>query len=167
MKNNDAVLIEDYDPAWPNVFSKLAARAMTALGSLAVAVEHIGSTAVRGLAAKPIIDLDVVIAVPSDLAEAIQRLSNLGYVHEGDLGIAGREAFRAPPDMPAHHLYVLSAGADELRRHLAFRDALRANSDLRNSYGALKRSLAEAHRSDRCSYTEAKAAFIASVVGVE
>ena len=167
MKNNDAVLIEDYDPAWPNVFSKLAARAMAALGSLAVAVEHIGSTAVPGLAAKPIIDLDVVIAVPSDLAEAIQRLSNLGYVHEGDLGIAGREAFRPPPDMPAHHLYVLSAGADELRRHLAFRDTFRADRDLRNSYGALKRSLAEAHRNDRCSYTEAKAAFIASVVGVE
>ncbi|HEY6621957.1 MAG TPA: GrpB family protein [Steroidobacteraceae bacterium] len=167
MKNNDAVLIEDYDPAWPNVFSILAARAMAALGSLAVAVEHIGSTAVPGLAAKPIIDLDVVIAVPSDLAEAIQRLGNLGYVHEGEIGITGREAFRPPPDMPPHHLYVLSAGADELRRHLAFRDALRANSDLRNRYGALKRSLAEAHRNDRCSYTKAKAAFIASVVGVE
>ena len=99
MKNNDAVLIEDYDPAWPNVFSKLAARAMAALGSLAVGVEHIGSTAVPGLAAKPIIDLDVVIALPSDLPEAIRCLSNLGYIHEGDLGITV-EAFRPPSDMP-------------------------------------------------------------------
>jgi len=167
MKNNDAVLIEDYDPAWPNVFSKLAARAMAALGSLAVGVEHIGSTAVPGLAAKPIIDLDVVIALPADLPEAIQCLSNLGYVHEGDLGITGREAFRPPSDMPPHHLYLLSAGANELRRHLALRDALRANSELRNSYGALKRSLGEEHRNDRCAYTKGKAAFIASVVGID
>jgi GrpB-like predicted nucleotidyltransferase (UPF0157 family) len=167
MKNDDAVLIEDYDPGWPNVFSELAARAMGALGSLAVGVEHIGSTAVPGLAAKPIIDLDVVIALPSDLAEAIQCLSNLGYVHEGDLGITGREAFRPPSDMPPHHLYVLSAEADELRRHLAFRDALRANGDLRNSYGALKRSLAEEHRQNRGSYTKGKAALITSVVGID
>jgi GrpB-like predicted nucleotidyltransferase (UPF0157 family) len=167
MKNNDAVSIEDYDPAWAKVFSKLAARAMAALGSLAVGVEHIGSTAVPGLAAKPIIDLDVVMALPADLPEVIQCLSNLGYVHEGDLGITGREAFRSPSDSPPHHLYVLSAGADELRRHLAFRDALRASSDLRNSYDALKRSLAEAHRNDRCAYTQGKAAFIASVVGMQ
>ena len=129
-----------------------------------VAIEHIGSTAVPGLAAKPIIDFDVVIASPSDLSEAIRLLGRIGYVHEGDLGIAGREAFLSPPGGPAHHLYVLSAGATELRRHLEFRDALRADEVLRVKYTALKRSLAQAHQHDRASYTAGKSAFINSIV---
>src|ERR1700677_1324327 len=130
MRTNDPVLIQDYDPAWPEAFSKLAARVKAALNSLAVTVEHIGSTAVPGLAAKPIIDLDVVLASAADLPEAIRLLATIGYVHEGDLGIPGREAFRSPPGEPRHHLYLLATGAAELRRHLAFRDALRADSDL-------------------------------------
>ena len=92
MNDGDPVSIQDYDPAWPDAFSKLAARVKAALGSLAVAVEHIGSTAVPGLAAKPIIDLDVVLASSTDLPEAIRLLATIGYVNEGDLGIAGREA---------------------------------------------------------------------------
>lgn len=163
ISNDDAVLIQDYDPSWPDAFGKLAARIYAALGSLVVAVAHIGSTAVPGLAAKPIIDLDVVLASSTDLAEAIRLLSGIGYAHEGDLGIAGREAFLSPPDEPRHHLYVLSAGATELRRHLAFRDALRVDNDLRDRYAALKRSLAERYRNDRNSYSEAKSAFINSI----
>ncbi len=85
------------------------------------------------------------------------------FVQSGFPSTGSRSRQRESP----HHLYLLSAGADELRRHLAFRDALRASSDLRTSYGALKRSLAEAHRNDRCSYTKGKAAFIASVVGID
>jgi GrpB-like predicted nucleotidyltransferase (UPF0157 family) len=159
------VLIQDYDPAWPDAFSKLANRIKAALGSLVITVEHIGSTAVPGLAAKPIIDLDVVLASPADLPEAIRRLANIGYVHEGDLGIAGREAFRLATGEPPHHLYVLAADANELRRHLAFRDALRADSDLRDEYAALKRSLAEAYKNNRSAYTQAKTAFITSTIG--
>jgi GrpB-like predicted nucleotidyltransferase (UPF0157 family) len=161
------VLIQDYDPAWPDAFSRLAARIKAALGGLAVAVEHIGSTAVPGLAAKPIIDLDVALSSPADLPETIRLLATIGYAHEGDLGIVGREAFRPPPGEPRHHLYVLIAGANELQRHLAFRDALRANSGLRNEYAALKRSLAKAYKDDRSAYTEAKSAFITSVVAID
>ena len=127
----DILEIRDYDPAWPDVFAKLAARARTALGSLVLTVEHIGSTSVPGLAAKPIIDLDVVLASPADPPEAIRRLARIGYAHEGDLGIAGR-------------------------------DALRADPDLRDSYGALKRSLAGRYNGDRDSYTHAKSEFINS-----
>ena len=163
MLTNDLVLIQDYDPTWPDDFSKLSARVNAALGDLVLTVEHIGSTAVPGLAAKPIIDLDVVLASPTDLPEAIQLLARIGYVHEGDLGIAGREAFRSPDGEPRHHLYVLIDGADELRRHLAFRDALRADDGLRDRYATLKRGLAEAHRHDRSGYTEAKSAFIATL----
>jgi GrpB-like predicted nucleotidyltransferase (UPF0157 family) len=158
------VLIQDYDPAWPDAFLKLAARVKASLGSLVVTVEHIGSTAVLGLAAKPIIDLDVVLTSRSDLPEAIRLLATVGYVHEGDLGIIGREAFRSPPGEPRHHLYVVAAGAKELRRHLAFRDALRADPDLRDKYGALKRSLANQNKHDRNTYGESKSAFIISIV---
>lgn len=156
----DAVFIQDYDPAWPDAFSKLAARVKAALGDLVVTIEHVGSTAVPGLAAKPIIDLDVVLASPADLPEAIRRLASIGYAHQGDLGIAGREAFHSPVGPLRHHLYVLSAGANELRRHLDFRDALRSNSDLRDRYGALKRSLAQVYEDDPSAYTQAKTAFI-------
>jgi GrpB-like predicted nucleotidyltransferase (UPF0157 family)/uncharacterized protein YqeY len=163
-KADDPALIQDYDPTWPETFSKLAARVRAALGSLVITIEHIGSTAVPGLAAKPIIDIDVVLSSPADLPEAIQLLGRIGYVHEGDLGIAGREAFHSPPGTSGHHLYVLSVGANELRRHLTFRDALRADSDLRDRYSALKRLLAEAYKDDRNSYTQAKSAFITSIV---
>lgn len=161
----DPVVIREYDPTWPDQFSALAARVQAALGPLLIHVEHIGSTAVPGLAAKAVIDLDVVIASPSDLPEAIRRLGTVGYAHEGDLGVVGREAFRHPPGEARHHLYVLSAGAAELRRHLAFRDALRTDPALRDAYAALKRSLAIRYPRDRASYTEAKSAFIAQVVG--
>jgi len=157
-------VIQDYDPSWPDAFLRLATRAAATLATLAVTVEHIGSTAVPGLAAKPIIDLDVVLASPTDLPEAIRLLARIGYRHEGDLGIVGREAFRSPAGEPRHHLYVLAAGANELRRHLAFRDALRASEDLRKEYAMLKRSLAMRYKDDRNAYTQAKSAFIASIL---
>jgi GrpB-like predicted nucleotidyltransferase (UPF0157 family) len=146
LKSDCAVLIQDYDASWPETFSKLAARLKTALGSHVVAIEHVGSTAVPGLAAKPVIDLDIVLRSRADLRESIQLLAGIGYGHEGDLGIGGRDAFRSPPGDPRHHVYVLAAGAIELRRHLSFRDALRADND-------------------RQSYTQAKSAFITSIVG--
>jgi GrpB-like predicted nucleotidyltransferase (UPF0157 family) len=159
------VLIQDYDASWAEIFSKLAARVKAALGSLVVAEEHVGSTSVPGLAAKPVIDLDIILRSPEDLAETIRLLARIGYVHEGDLGIAGRDAFCSPPGEPRHHVYVLAAGTNELRRHLAFRDALRADNDLRDRYAELKRSLAERYGNDRQSYTAAKSTFISSIIG--
>jgi GrpB-like predicted nucleotidyltransferase (UPF0157 family) len=166
MDGEDPVLVQDYDPSWPDAFLKLAALVKATLGSLVVAVEHIGSTAVPGLAAKPIIDFDVVLASPADLPQAIGRLASIGYAHEGDLGIAGRHAFRSPPGEPRHHLYVLADGADELTRHIEFRDTLRANEDLRDEYAALKRRIARTHEGDRNSYTQGKSVFVGSIVGV-
>jgi GrpB-like predicted nucleotidyltransferase (UPF0157 family) len=96
----DPVVIVDYDPSWPATFEQLRDRLAATLGRLAVAIEHVGSTAVPGLAAKPIIDLDVVIADRIDLPAVIQRLRTLGYLHEGDLGVPGREAFTTPAGAP-------------------------------------------------------------------
>lgn len=160
----EPVIVVDYDPAWPLLFQRLGDRALTAVGDVALGVEHVGSTAVPGLAAKPIIDLDVVVRAAADLPIAIARLAPLGYRHEGDLGIPGREAFRWPPADPRHHLYVLPADSQELRRHLAFRDYLRTHPDAANAYGDLKRTAAEHHCDDRVAYMAAKDALIKRIL---
>src|SRR5579862_585811 len=85
--------IVDYDPSWPTLFETLRSRLLLVVGDIADSIEHVGSTAVPGLAAKPIIDIDVVVEADTDVSLAIERLAVLGYQHRGDLGIEGREAF--------------------------------------------------------------------------
>lgn len=158
------VEIADYDPGWPAAFATLRDQITAALGPLAHRIEHVGSTAVPGLPAKPVIDLDVVIATRADLPEVISRLAALGYRHEGDLGITSREAFASPADTPARHLYVCTADSRELARHLAFRDYLRTHPGQARAYAQLKRSLAVQFRSDRDAYSRSKAAFIEQIL---
>lgn len=158
------VIIEDYDPTWPEAFTRLRERMEQALGSLALRVEHVGSTSVPGLAAKPIIDLTVVVASREDVAEAIRRLAAIGYVHDGDQGIPGREAFTGPPGPPIHHLYVCAKGNRELQRHLLFRDYLRAHPETARQYGELKKALAERFCTDREGYSQAKTEFVEGVL---
>lgn len=160
----EPVVIVSYDAAWPAMFAQLRDRIAPALGELAAGIEHVGSTAVPGLDAKPIIDIDVVIRHAEDLPSVIARLAELGYAHLGDLGIVGREAFRATVGPPRHHLYVCAAGAAALQAHLTLRDALRADPDLALAYAALKRDLAERYRDDRDAYAEGKSAFITAVL---
>jgi GrpB-like predicted nucleotidyltransferase (UPF0157 family) len=163
-RHTDQVLICPYDRTWPTQFAKLSARITTSLGKIVRRIEHVGSTAVPKLAAKPIIDLDVVLASKEDLPEAIRLLAGLGYVYEGDLGIEGREAFRWPDGEARHHLYVLIEGAAELRRHIAFRDALRADGDLRDRYAQIKLVVADQFQGDRKCYTDAKSDFIKATI---
>src|ERR1700680_4526891 len=114
----EPVVVVPYDPAWPAAFELLRARMAPVLGDLAVGIEHVGSTAVPGLDAKPIVDIDVVIRRAEALDEVGRRLAELGYTYLGDLGIVGREAFRASADLPRHHLYVCASGAAPLQAHL-------------------------------------------------
>jgi GrpB-like predicted nucleotidyltransferase (UPF0157 family) len=158
------LVVCDYNPAWANQFADLSTRLVASLQSTVLRIEHVGSTAVPGLAAKPIIDVDVVLASSADLPQATRLLADLGCVHEGDLGVDGREAFRCPSGEARHHLYVLVEGAAELRRHITFRDALRANAALRDEYAQLKRLLAAQHPGDREAYTQGKSAFIRTVI---
>lgn len=172
---NQPILIVDYDPQWPVVFHDLSRVIGGALGELALYTEHVGSTAVPGLAAKPIIDLDVVIASGAQLPAVVQALTSLGYEHQGDLGIQQREAFNRQGDdvprdgtgkvWPEHHLYVCVKDSREIRRHLAFRDHLRANPPEVVAYGALKRRLAGQFRDDREAYVAGKTKFIEGVLG--
>src|SRR6185503_6081151 len=100
------ITVVDYDPSWPTAFEAVRARVWPVVADVAIAVEHVGSTSVPGLPAKPIIDVTVVVPTDAAVAAAIERLSTLGYRHLGNLGIEGREAFASPDRPPRHHLYV-------------------------------------------------------------
>jgi GrpB-like predicted nucleotidyltransferase (UPF0157 family) len=168
------VVIVDYDPEWPRYFAALREVIATALGDLAQTIEHVGSTAVPGLAAKPIIDMDVALERMEDLDEAVRRLVFLGYTHQGDQGIPTREAFaRTGEDVPrdgsgrtwmAHHLYLCHPGSPEMVRHLALRDYLREHDSVAQQYGVFKKRLAAQYGNDREGYTDAKASFIEDIL---
>jgi GrpB-like predicted nucleotidyltransferase (UPF0157 family) len=157
------VVVVDYDPGWPRAFEELRDSVSDVVSDIAIAIEHVGSTSVPGLAAKPVIDLDVVVA-EDNVALAIERLSKLGYVHRGDLGIPAREAFRRPTGSRPHNLYVCPSGSPALVNHLALRDYLRANPEAAAEYGALKKKLAETFRHDIDGYLEGKTAFILGIL---
>jgi GrpB-like predicted nucleotidyltransferase (UPF0157 family) len=158
------IIIEDYNPLWPQQFEKIRARIAPSLGELASAVEHVGSTAVAGLAAKPIIDVDVLLKNAADLPLAISKLAALGYQHEGDLGVPGRDAFKAPYHDVPQHLYICSPDSVEFSRHIAFRDFLRTHPEDATAYSALKRKLALQFYLHRDAYTEVKTDFITNAL---
>jgi GrpB-like predicted nucleotidyltransferase (UPF0157 family) len=160
----EPITIADYDPAWTERFEILRSRIGAVLGPLVAEIGHVGSTAIPGLAAKPIIDIDVLLCSEGDLQFAIERLATIGYDHQGNLGIPGREAFRAPTSEFPHHLYVCSSGSREYDRHITFRDHLRSHPEDARAYEHLKRSLAERFGSDRDAYTLAKTDFIEAIL---
>jgi len=174
MTKQRKVELVEYNPKWPQFFSELSRVISTAMGDLALRIEHVGSTSVPGLAAKPIIDLDAVIASRQLLPEAIHRLAGLEYVHKGDQGIRGREAFArqdedTPKDgtgrkWPVHHLYVCAQDNAELARHVAFRDYLRSNPAAALAYAKLKRQLAQQFPYDVDAYCEAKTDFVNGIL---
>lgn len=135
------VTVEEYNPQWPVDFSRICEELQAALGKLAIRIEHVGSTSVPGMAAKPIIDLDVVIGQEVPLKAVISCLQAMGYCHEGDLGIPGRDAFgyEGKTHLRKHHLYVCREDSQELRRHVVFRDYLRTHPQAAQQYAAVKR----------------------------
>jgi GrpB-like predicted nucleotidyltransferase (UPF0157 family) len=175
MKLKKRVEVVEYDPNWPLIFKDLYAVLNQNVGELVLAIEHVGSTSVPGLAAKPIIDLDIIVADRAALQLVIEKLAALGYTHQGDLGIKDREAFRradthTPDDKsgrvwPVHHLYVCVAGSESLRNHLAFRDFLRAHPEKMQQYAVLKKQLAVDYEYDMDSYIAGKTAFVMAIVG--
>ena len=102
----EPVRIVKYNPSWVSMFEMIRDFVTPVLTDIVLAIEHVGSTSVQGLSAKPIIDMDVVVNSHVEVLIAIQRLGSIGYIHQGDLGISGREAFAPPAGLPEHHLYV-------------------------------------------------------------
>ena len=156
----ERVEVVEPDPGWPALFERLATPLRAALSDLEAEVEHVGSTAVPGLAAKPVVDLDIVVQDATDVPAAVERLRALGYLDEGELGIPGRIAFRWPADAPRHHLYVVVAGSTPHLDHVRFRDRLRDEPQLAREYGKLKQRLAGRHRDDRAAFAAGKDAFV-------
>ncbi|MBQ7321689.1 MAG: GrpB family protein [Clostridia bacterium] len=148
------VTVLPYDPKWRSDFEAIREEIERAVGDLILGVEHVGSTSVEGMAAKPCIDLDVIIPDYSVFPAVVERLRAIGYIHEGDLGIRDREAFRYTdkPHLQTHHLYVCPRHSAELHRHITFRDFLRGNPAAAQRYSAVKLRAAQLFPDDIDGY---------------
>ncbi len=157
----DPVILVDPDPQWPELAAAEADAIRRALPGLILAVHHIGSTAIPGIKAKPIIDLLVVVPEVSVLDERQQALIDLGYEARGEFGIPGRRFFLKRADgVRTHNVHCFALGDPAIARHLLFRDYLRAHADAAAEYERLKVDLAARYRDDRNAYTDAKTDFI-------
>lgn len=159
------VIVVPYDKNWAKDFIDIKNEIQDALGELALSIEHVGSTSVEGLFAKPIIDIDVIIKDRSKLDDVIDALKNIGYRHEGDQGIPGREAFKydGKEHLRKHHLYVCAEDSAELRKHISFRDYLRAHPEAVKEYSRIKEEGAALYPEDIDSYIEHKGPFIEGI----
>lgn len=159
-----SVVIEKWNPKWKDEFEKIVASLGKDIIYNSIKIEHVGSTSVEGMSAKPIIDLDIVIE--KDKFEIIKRLLNdKGYEHEGDLGIEGREAFSysGKEELMTHHLYVCPKDSKELFKHITFRDFLKNNSALASEYSKVKEQAAVLYPDDIDKYMEFKSEIIEKI----
>jgi len=148
-----------YDSAWKAAFEEIRKEIEQAAGDLIVDIEHVGSTSVEGMSAKPCIDLDVVIPDHTVFDAVADRLKAIGYFHEGDLGIKGREAFRysGKPHLMTHHLYVCPRDSRELHRHVTFRNFLKSHPEAVKQYSTVKETAARLFPDDIDRYMAYKA----------
>jgi GrpB-like predicted nucleotidyltransferase (UPF0157 family) len=159
------VQVVPHEAAWARLFAAEAATLRAALGEPATPIEHVGSTAIKGMDAKPIIDL--MLAVPSlaSAAEHIPVLENLGYEDRGDGGAPGRLFLaKGPPSRRTHHLSLAEPTSAFWRETLLFRDYLSTHPEAVEAYRRLKHDLAVRYPSDRAAYTNGKNAFIKGII---
>ena len=159
------VRIEPYDPSWPIRFEIERALIAGAIAPWLIGpIEHIGSTAVPGLAAKPVIDIMAGVESLEASRPAIEPLKALSYCYAPYRANEKHWFCKPSPEMRTHHLHLVPAGSAMWEEHIAFRDILRANAGVASEYAELKRRLAEIYRNDRDGYTDAKAPFIARIL---
>jgi len=162
------VEVADSDSRWQLVFDALAAELRTALADLDVAVEHVGSTSVPGLAAKPIIDIAIGVRGEMPIDRIIRILEPLDYIYRRDEGASGGQLFvvdeEAHPGHRIAYIHVVTTDDRQWSRYLGFRDLLRGNPGARAEYEQLKRRLATEFPNDRIGYTAAKESFIRNLL---
>jgi GrpB-like predicted nucleotidyltransferase (UPF0157 family) len=162
------VVLRPYDPVWPGRFREAAAVIMEACGGLVVTIEHVGSTSVPGIVAKPYIDIMPGLRRHEDGDRIVRPMERLGYEYRGEFGISGRHFFTRWVDDDRHawkhNVHCYEVGHVEWRRHLVFRDALRASPELREAYEVLKQELARVHPDNVEAYAEAKSDFVEWVI---
>lgn len=159
------VTVLPYDKGWKLNFEKIKKGLINTLGDTILGIEHVGSTSVEGLSAKPIIDIDIVIKDYSVFELVKEKLTLIGYVHEGDLGIKDREAFKyvGKENLQQHHLYVCPQNSTELVRHITFRNYLRNNQDTVKEYSHVKEEAARLFPEDIDRYIEFKSPCIETI----
>ena len=158
------VVVEKWNPQWKYEYEKIVASLGKDIIYNSIKIEHVGSTSVEGLSAKPVIDLDIVIE--KDKFAIIKELLNKkGYEHEGDLGIEGREAFSysGKEELMTHHLYVCPKDSKELFKHITFRDFLKNNPALASEYSKVKEQAAVLYPDDIDKYMEFKSEIIEKI----
>jgi len=156
-----------YNPKWPDYFGEIEAYILSRLDSEYLHIEHVGSTSVAGLSAKPIIDIDIIVRKSEDKKPIISSLEFAGYEHLGDLGIMGRDAFKMKVDellLPKHNLYLIDEMNIAWLNHKYLRDYLRINSYFRDAYSELKLALAKEHSENIDAYIDGKTDFIIHVL---
>ena len=154
------VVVVDYQPEWPQQFQAEASLWRAVLGEVLLDIQHIGSTSVPGLAAKPIIDILLAVSDLKTLDSFTTAIEKQGYEVMGEYGIRGRRYFRKGGNQRSHHVHAFQVGDANLERHLAFRDYLRAHPAVAKAYGNLKKEIIQLRVQDSISYGDAKEPFI-------
>lgn len=164
--NRRRIEVLPYDPEWANLFHKEAKIILNALGSTVASIHHIGSTAVPGILAKPIIDVLVEATTLAAMDRGAPNLVAQGYEAMGEHGIPGRRYFRKTDSVGrrAFHVHGFVVGDPAARRHSTFRDYLREHPDVAQAYSTLKRDLAARHPEDPKQYAKGKQGFIEAVL---
>jgi len=155
-----SIIVVPYDPIWPERFRALAIPIRQALGAVALRIDHIGSTAITGLDAKPVIDMQISVSGLEPVDPFRIPLESLGYVFHAENDELTKRYFREPPGQPCAHIHVRRLGSWAQQFALLFRDYMRVNADDAAGYAALKRELAVRYRDDREGYVVAKEPFI-------
>lgn len=170
-----AIILAPYNPEWPRLFEEERARLQESIGEWALAIEHVGSTAIPGIAAKPIIDIGVALRRFEDALHCITPLVESGWQCMGEFGIPGRIFFRKLTDEPlagqtqggrvgrSHHIHMYEVTHEQFAGHVTFRDYLRAHPEAVREYEALKQDLARKHAGDVEAYAVAKSDFVRSI----
>lgn len=161
-----AVKLQPYNPQWPRLFLEEKARLEQTLGSHTLDIQHIGSTSIPGLPAKPILDIGVAVASFEEARVCIAPLEQIGYHYRGELGIAGRHYFVKGDPVVTHHLHLLEITSEDWKNHLAFRDYLTHHPELAREYAELKLGLAAQRGIDREQYLAAKDPFIRRILAL-
>ena len=160
------VHIVDYDPLWPTIASMTITGLQDALHGAIIDIQHIGSTAVPGLAAKPVIDLAILVSTGTPITSLMTLITPLGWLYvQGSLVEVGHLfVFESVSEIRTHHLHVVENHDNRWNDYISFRDALRADAALRDRYAQIKQSLAAGHQSDRQAYTDGKGDFVRATV---
>jgi GrpB-like predicted nucleotidyltransferase (UPF0157 family) len=164
----NVTLVEKYNPEWPRWFGEIKAFLGEKVVNACITIEHVGSTSIPGMIAKPIIDLNLVIE-RANFERVKKLLEERGYIDRGDLGIKDREAFGLIDEalvktLPAHHLYVTPKDSEELKRHIAFREYLKTHKADRERLSKLKWALAEAFDNDKYPYMDGKDTLVKEII---